>query len=163
MRGTGASLLPVFRLRHSWIKILGPRGGKVALWAGEAAPISGSELRPVLEILCTLGQARGGRACRGWLHCGRSLPCLFSAVSLAQFEFRLGFPVGCSVIFWVHEVGVEPGTSPTFRLKLPTRPSDATVSWRNLSLLRVEWSHHILSLSLQRVQPEDPSLRVLTD
>lgn len=163
MRGTGASLLPVCRLRHSWIKILGPRGGKVALWAGEAAPISGSELRPVLEILCTLGQGRGDRECRGWLPWRGSLPCLFSAVSLAQFEFRLRFLAGCGVALWVHEVGLEPRTAATFRLKLPTRPSDATVSWRNLSLLRVEWSHHILSLSLQRVQPEDPSLRVLTD
>ena len=126
MRGTGASLLPVCRRRHSWIKILGPRGGKVALWAGEAAPISGSELRPVLEILCTLGQARGGRACRGWLPWRGSLPCLFSAVSLAQFEFRQGFPAGCGVALWMHEVGVEPGTAATFRLKLPKMPSDAS-------------------------------------
>lgn len=63
----------------------------------------------------------------------------------------------------MHEVGVEPRTAAIFRLKLPKMPSDATVSWRNFLSLRVEWSHHILSLSLQRVQPEDPSLRVLTD
>lgn len=151
------------RLRLREEKGAGARGGKIMLWAGEAAPISGSELRPVLEILCTLGQARGGRACRGWLHCGRSLPCLFSAVSLAQFEFRLRFLAGCGVALWMHEVGVEPGTSPTFRLKLPKMPSDATVSWRNLSFKGVEWHHRILLLSLQRVQGGDPSLRVLTD
>ena len=133
------------------------------LWAGEEASLAGSWLSRSLEILCTLGQGRGDRECRGWLPWRGSLPCLFSAVSLAQFEFRLRFLAGCGVIFWVHEVGVEPRTSPTFRLKLPTRPSDATVSWRNLSFKGVEWSHHILSLSLQRVQGGDPGLRVLTD
>ena len=70
--------------------------------------MAGSWLRPVLEILCTLGQGRGDRECRGWLPPNMSLPCLFSAVSLAQFEFRLGFPVGCGVALWMHEVGVEP-------------------------------------------------------
>ena len=116
----------MFRLRHRGIKILGPRGGKVAFWVREAASVAGSWLRPVLEILCTLGQARGSRACRGWLPREVSLPCLFSAVSLAQFEFRLGFPACCGVALWMHEVGVEPRTSPTFRLKLPKMPSDAS-------------------------------------
>ena len=111
MRGTGALLLPVFRIRHRGIKILGPRGGKVAFWVREAASVAGVELPCSPEILCTLGQARGGRACRGWLPPNMSLPCLSSAVSLAQFEFRLGFPAGCGVALWVHEVGVEPGTS----------------------------------------------------
>ena len=96
------------------------------LWAGEAAPISGSELRPVLEILCTLRQARGSRACRGWLPWRGSHPCLFSAVSLAQFEFRLRFLAGCGVALWMHEVGVEPRTAAIFRLKLPKMPSDAS-------------------------------------
>lgn len=55
-----------------------------------------------------------------------SLPCLSSAVSLAQFEFRLGFSVLCGVLFWVHDLGVEPGTAAIFRLKLPKMPSDAS-------------------------------------
>lgn len=122
----GASLLPVSRLRRGGKKGPGPRGGKIMLWASEAASPAGVELRPVLEIVCTLGQARGGRACRGWLPPNMSLPCLFAAVSLAQFEFRLRFPTCCGVALWMHEVGVEPRTSPTFRLKLPTRPSDAS-------------------------------------
>ena len=112
-------------LRHSWIKILGPRGGKIMLWAGEEASLAGSWLSRSLEILCTLGQGRGDRECRGWLHCGRSLSCLFSAVSLAQFEFRLGFLAGCGVLFRVSDLGVEPRTAAIFRLKLPKMPSDA--------------------------------------
>lgn len=58
------------------------------LWAGEAAPISGSELRPVLEILCTLGQGREGRECRGWLPPNMSYSCLFSAVWSAMVVVR---------------------------------------------------------------------------
>lgn len=83
-------------------------------------------MRPVLEILCTLGQGREGRECREWLPPNMSLPCLFSAVSLAQFEFRLGFPAGCGVALWMPDLGVEPRTAAIFRLKLPKMPSDAS-------------------------------------
>ena len=83
----------------------------MALWAGEDASLAGSWLSRSPEILCTLGQGRGDRECRGWLPWRGSLPCLFSAVSLAQFEFRLGFLAGCGVALWMHEVGVEPGTA----------------------------------------------------
>ena len=116
----------MFRLRHSWIKILGPRGGKVTFQVREAASVAGSWLSRSLEILCTLGQGRGDLECRGWLPPNMSLPCLSSAVSLAQFEFRLGFLAGCGVALWMHEVGVEPRTAAIFRLKLPKMPSDAS-------------------------------------
>ena len=99
------------RLRHSWIKILGPRGGKVALWAGEDASPVGVLLHSAPEKIAHQNQGRGDRECRGWLPWRGSLPCLFSAVSLAQFEFRLGFLAGCGVALWMHEVGVEPGTA----------------------------------------------------
>ena len=73
--------------------------------------MAGVELPCSPEIVCTLGQARGGRACREWLHCGVSLPCLSSAVSLAQLEFRLRFPAGCGVALWMPDLGVEPRTA----------------------------------------------------
>ena len=85
----------MFRLRHSGIKILGPRGGKVAFQVREAASVAGVELRPVLEILCTLGQGRGDRECRGWLQRRGSHPCLFSAVWSAMVVVRSG--VSCGV------------------------------------------------------------------
>lgn len=88
MRGTGASLLPVFRLRHRGIKILGPRGGKVALWAGEDASPVGVLLHSAPEKIAHQNQGRGDRECRGWLHCGRSLSCLFSAVWSAMVVVR---------------------------------------------------------------------------
>lgn len=115
----------MFRLRHRGIKILGPRGGKVALWAGEDASLAGVLLHSAPEKIAHQNQGRGDRECRGWLPRGMSLPCLFSAVSLAQFEFRLRFLAGCGVALWMHEVGVEPRTAAIFRLKLPKMPSDA--------------------------------------
>ena len=96
------------------------------LWAGEDESPVGVLLHSAPEKIAHQNQGRGGRACRGWLPPNMFLPCLFSAVSLAQFEFRLRFPTCCGVALWMHEVGVEPRTSPTFRLKLPTRPSDAS-------------------------------------
>lgn len=126
MRGTGASLLDGCRLRHSWIKILGPRGGKVTFQVREDASPAGVLLHSAPEKIAHQNQGRGDRECRGWLPPNMSLPCLFSAVSLAQFEFRLGFPACCGVALWMHEVGVEPRTAAIFRLKLPKMPSDAS-------------------------------------
>ena len=37
----------------------------------------------------------------------------------------LWFLAWCGVALWMHEVGVEPRTAATFRLKLPKMPSDA--------------------------------------
>ena len=58
------------------------------LWAGEAAPISGSELRPVLEILCTLGQGRGDRECRECLPRGAPSSCRFAVAWSAMVVVR---------------------------------------------------------------------------
>ena len=58
------------------------------LWAGEDVSLAGVLLHSAPEILCTLGQGREGRECRGWLHCGVSHPCLFSAVWSAMVVVR---------------------------------------------------------------------------
>ena len=87
--------------------------------------MAGSWLSCSLEKIAHQNQGRGDRECREWLHCGVSLPCLFSAVSLAQFELRLGFLAWCGAALWVHDLGVEPRTAAIFRLKLPKMPSDA--------------------------------------
>ena len=81
------------------------------LWAGEEASPAGVELSCSLEKIAHQNQGERDRECRGWLPREVSLPCLFSAVSLAQFEFRLGFLAWCGVMFWVSDLGVEPGTT----------------------------------------------------
>lgn len=58
------------------------------LWAGEDASPVGSWLSRSLEILCTLGQGREGRECRGWLPPNMSYSCLFSAVWSAMVVVR---------------------------------------------------------------------------
>ena len=114
------------RLRHSWIKILGPRGGKIMLWAGEDASPVGVLLHSAPEKIAHQNQGRGDRECRECLPRGAPSIIIFSAVSLAQFEFRLRFPTCCGVALWMHEVGVEPRTAAIFRLKLSKVPSDAS-------------------------------------
>ena len=116
----------MFRLRHSWIKILGPRGGKVTFWVREDASPVGVLLHSAPEKIAHQNQRERDRECRGWLPRADLFPYHFSAVSLAQFEFRLRFPEGCGVALWMHEVGVEPRTAAIFCLKLSKMPSDAS-------------------------------------
>ena len=106
-----ASLLGVCGGRHRGIKRLVPRGGKIMFWASEVESVAGSLLPCSPEKKCTLGQAQDGRAPRGWLHCGMSLSCLFAAVSLARFELRPAFLAWFGVALWMHDLGVEPGTT----------------------------------------------------